>query len=189
MKTAHFTRYLLAILLILPATLLSAEDAPTVKDLVETKDAVKVVKEIDATPAKGPHDEYGRSTPRSSVLHLAKALIDKDFEAAVNYMDLRNLPFTVNEEVGAELARKLYIVASRTMIVDYEAISDDPNGDLEDGLPSYRDRVTTIKTSEGPVDILMQRVPRGDGVFIWKLSNATARESAIAERAPTPTER
>ena len=173
MKMAHFTRYLLAILLILPTTLLSAEDAPTVKELVEKKDAEKAVELIDAVPAKGPHDEYGRSTPRSSVLHLAKILMDKDFEAAVNYMDLRNLPFTIDEESGAELARKLYIVALRTMIIDYESISDDPKGDLDDGLPSYRDRVTTIKTSEGPVDILMQRVPRGDGVFIWKLSNAT----------------
>ena len=40
-------------------------------------------------------------------------------------------------------------------------------------MPSFRDRITTVKTKSGPVDILMQRVPRGDGVFIWKISNAT----------------
>jgi MscS family membrane protein len=88
-------------------------------------------------------------------------------------MDLRNLPFTLHEEDGPNLARKLLIVAERSMVVDYEAISNDPDGHLDDGLPSYRDRVTAVKTSEGLVDILMQKVPRGDGVFIWKLSNAT----------------
>jgi MscS family membrane protein len=183
MKMAHFTRYILAMLLILPTTLFSAEDAPTIKELVETnKDADKAVELIDATPAKGPHDDYGRSTPRSSVLHFARTLIERDFEAAVNYMDLRNLPFTIDEDSGAELARKLYIVASRTMIIDYEAISDEPKGDLNDGLPSYRDHVTTVKTNEGPVDILMQRVPRGDGVFIWKLSNATVSQIPALEK-------
>ena len=40
-------------------------------------------------------------------------------------------------------------------------------------MPSYRDRIATLKTKDGPVDILMQRIPRGDGVFIWKISNAT----------------
>jgi MscS family membrane protein len=124
-------------------------------------------------PVKGPYDEFGRTTPRSTVMRLAKTLIDYDFDTAVNYLDLRNLPFTVSEADGPELARKLLIIAQRSMMVDYESISDDPAGHLDDGLPSYRDRITTIKTSDGPVDILVQRVPRGDGVFVWKLSNAT----------------
>jgi MscS family membrane protein len=59
------------------------------------------------------------------------------------------------------------------MTIDFEEISDDPLGHKDDGLPSYRDRITTLKTKAGPVDILMQRVPRGDGVSVWKISNAT----------------
>ena len=59
------------------------------------------------------------------------------------------------------------------MTIDFEDLSDDPLGHMDDGLPRYRDRITTVKTKNGPVDILMQRVPRGDGVFIWKISNAT----------------
>ncbi|MBE9560620.1 MAG: mechanosensitive ion channel family protein, partial [Proteobacteria bacterium] len=93
---------------------------------------------------------------------------------AVNYLDLRNLPFSLEEELdGQDLVKKLIIVAKRAMTVHFEELSDDPLGHKDDGLPSYRDRITTLKTKAGPVDILMQRVPRGDGVFVWKISNST----------------
>ena len=170
---ARILNTLLALLFVLPSTLYAADDAPTLKQIVEKADVEKAAENIETKPVKGPLDEYGRTTPRSSTMGLARALSARDFDTAVNYMDLRNLPFTIDEADGPELARQLLIVADRSMIVDYEAISDDPDGHLDDGLPSYRDRITSIKTSEGMVDILMQKVPRGDGVFIWKLSNAT----------------
>ena len=159
--------------LITPSAVHPVDEPPTLKQIVEKSDVEQIAGTVDTKAAIGPPDEYGRTTPRSSTLGLARALEKMDFETAVQYMDLRNLPFSVKEVDGPVLARKLLIVADRSMIVDYEAISDDPDGHAEDGLPSYRDRITTIKTSEGLVDILMQRVPRGDGVFIWKLSNAT----------------
>lgn len=164
---------LFALLLALPMSLYAVNDAPTLKEIVEKDDATELAEGVKKTTLKGPLDEHGRTTPRSSTMGLARALKELDFETAVHYMDLRNLPFTIDEADGPELARKLLIVADRSMVVDYESISDDPKGHLDDGLPSYRDRITTIKTREGLVDIMMQRVPRGDGVFIWKLSNAT----------------
>lgn len=167
------TGFLLLFALTLPAALPAADNAPKLKEVVEKQDVESTVDKADTTIPKGPYDEFGRSTPRSSVMRLARALAAYDFNTAVHYMDLRNLPFTVNEADGPELARKLLIVAARSMLIDYESISNEPEGHTDDGLPSYRDRVATIKTSEGPVDILMQRVPRGDGVSIWKLSNAT----------------
>ena len=157
----------------------SAEaDAPTIKELADQKEAEeKVIKELTDAPVSGPHDEYNRSTPRSSLLALADAIKDKDFERAVNYLDLRNLPFSMDKKKGAQnapnLVKKLVVVASRAMTISLEDLSDDPLGHKDDGLPAYRDRITTMKTKNGPVDILMQRVPRGDGVFIWKISNAT----------------
>lgn len=164
---------LFALLFALPSTLSAVEEAPTLKEIVEKSDVTKVVDKTDKKPAKGPTDEYGRTTPRSSTVGLASALGEMDFDRAVRYMDFRNLPFSINQADGPELARKLLIIADRSMVIDWEAISDDPDGHTDDGLPKYRDRVTTIKTSQGPVDIVMQKVPRGDGVSIWKLSNAT----------------
>lgn len=153
-------------------------DAPTIKELAEKKETEdKVIKELTAAPVAGPHDEHNRTTPRSSLLALADAVVAKDYERAVNHLDLRNLPFSTDDQqlnlTGADLAKKLSIVARRAMTISLEDLSNDPLGHNDDGLPSYRDRITTIKTANGPVDILMQRVPRGDGVFIWKVSNAT----------------
>jgi MscS family membrane protein len=151
------------------------QNVPTIKDLAEKqKSDDETLKKLAEAPVAGPYDEFNRSTPRSSLIALALLVKDKNYEDAVNYLDLRNLPFTVEEDVnGPELVRKLEIVANRTWTVDFEDLSDDPMGHKDDGLPSYRDRITTMKTSNGPVDILMQRVPRGDGVFVWKISNAT----------------
>ena len=153
-------------------------EAPTIKDLADKQKAEEdVIKKLAEAPVAGPHDEYGRSTPRSSLLALAAAIKEKDFERAVNYLDLRNLPFSVDKEQssqnGPELVRKLSVVANRAMTIDLENLSADPLGNKDDGLPSYRDRIATMKTKDGPVDILMQRIPRDDGVFIWKISNAT----------------
>jgi len=153
-------------------------EAPTIKDLAEKKEAEeKVIKALIEAPVAGPHDEYNRSTPRSSLLALSLAIREKDYKRAVNYLDLRNLPFSLGDSAGTlngvELIKKLSIVARRALTIDLEALSDDPLGHKDDGLPSYRDRITKVKTRNGTVELLMQRVPRGDGAFIWKISNAT----------------
>ena len=149
--------------------------APTLKDLAEKQKAdEEVFKKLVEAPVSGPHDEFNRSTPRSSLISLSVAIREKNYERAANYLDLRNLPFSLDNELdGGELVRKLEIVAKRAMVIDLEDLSDDPLGHKDDGMPAYRDRITTMKTKAGNVDILMQRVPRGDGVSIWKISNAT----------------
>ncbi|MBN4063381.1 mechanosensitive ion channel family protein [Cardiobacterium sp. AH-315-I02] len=149
--------------------------APTIKDLAEKQKAEEATfKKLVEAPVSGPYDEYSRSTPRSSLIAFALAVREQNYERAVNYLDLRNLPFSLGAELdGQALVKKLIIVAKRSMTIDFEELSDDPLGHKDDGLPSFRDRITTMKTKAGPVDILMQRIPRGDGVFIWKISNAT----------------
>ena len=163
--------------IVAPAEIKDLPAAPTLKDLAEQHKAEQeVFKRLAEAPVTGPYDEYNRSTPRSSLIGLALAVKDDDLERAVNYLDLRNLAFSTDleEEIdGIDLVKKLLIVAKRAMAVDFEELSDDPKGHPDDGLPSYRDRITTMKTKDGPVDILMQRVPRGDGVYVWKISNAT----------------
>lgn len=149
--------------------------APSLKELAEKqKSDEETLRKLVEAPVAGPYDEYNRSTPRSSLISVSLAVRELDYERAVNYLDLRNLPFSLEEEVdGIELVKKLVIVAKRAMRIDFEDMSDDPLGHQGDGLPAYRDRITTLKTKQGPVDILMQRVPRGDGEFIWKISNST----------------
>lgn len=175
----QFKITLILICLSIPGTTYSVEtETLTVKELAEKSQAAEeVIKALEEAPVSGPYDEHNRSTPRASILGLAKAIKTKDYEHATNFLDLRNLAFSdeqKNKNLDAQsLVKKLSIVASRAMKIDIEDLSDDPLGHKNDGLPSYRDRITSMNTNNGPVDILIQRVPRGDGVFIWKISNAT----------------
>ena len=120
----------------------------------------------------GPADEYGRGVPRSAMLGFLLACREGDYERAAAYLDLRRLDAKERGR-GAVLARQLKFVLDQELWVEIERLSQQPEGYPGDGLPSYRDRVGTIHTEEGPVEVLLQRVPRGDGVSIWKISSAT----------------
>ena len=136
--------------------------------------AEKSIKEKTLTA--GPVDEFERGTPHSSVKGFFKAARGGDYERAAQYLDLRNLPRWIDKNEGPELARQLKIALDQTLWVDLEQVSADPKGNIEDGLSPRRESLGGIKTPEKTVDILLQRVPREDGVLIWKFSNRTVAE-------------
>jgi MscS family membrane protein len=121
----------------------------------------------------GPVDEYDRGSPRSSVKGYFKATRDGDYKRAAQYLDIRNLPGWMAYIENSELARQLKIVLDRTLWVDLDLISDDPAGSREDGLHAKREIIGRIKTPTETIDIIMQQVPREDGIYIWKFSNRT----------------
>ena len=124
----------------------------------------------------GPADEFDRGVPRSSLKGYLKAARDGDFERASQYLDFRYLPDSIDKSQGPQLARQLKIALDKVLWFDLEAVSAHPDGFADDGLPPNRDIIGRVKTPEKTVDILMQRVPRGDGVYIWKFSNQTVAE-------------
>jgi len=148
--------------------------APTIIEALELEDRDVTPEQEVALFALGPADEFNRGVPRSTILALRKAVANKDYERAINYFDFRNLPFSIEEQGGKEgLIRKLRIIAKQTLMLNLTTLSTDPGGHTDDGLPSYRDRVAVVNTPNGPVELYLQLVPRGDGVSIWKVSNAT----------------
>lgn len=123
-----------------------------------------------------PEDELDRGTPRRSLRGFLTATQDRDFETAAEYLDLRNLPSRMKTTDGPTLAHGLSIVIARQIWIDFAEISDDPDGVGGDGLPGYRDRFGEIESHDEVITLLLQRVPRGDGEFIWKISNKTVGE-------------
>jgi len=121
----------------------------------------------------GPEDDYDRGVPRSSMKRFLEAARNGDFENAAQHLDLRNLSSETRNTPEAELAREFKIILDRGLWIDLELLSDHPNGYENDGLPSYRDLLGQIETEKKTYNLLLQRVPRGDGVSIWKISNAT----------------
>ena len=128
------------------------------------------------TPAGAPDDEFNRGTPRSTVHGYAKATRERNFEQAAQYLDLSNLPPELEGYTGAELARQLRIAAGRKLYVDPDRLSNSPAGDTADLLPEGRDRVGQITGQTKTYDILLQRVPREDGAYIWKFAGSTVAD-------------
>lgn len=178
MKIFFINCLIILVTLFVPSYIIADDEVtPSLVEVSEKKEVqAKIIEELKEEPTKGPYDEFNRITPRSSLLNLAKSLKQKDLDRAINYLDFRNLPFTTEEYDSPQLTRKLGIIGKRAMNIDLTAISNEPEGNQDDGLPSYRDRITTLDTKNGRIDILMQRVPRRDGVFIWKIANVTVAQ-------------
>ncbi|MEE8508847.1 MAG: hypothetical protein V3T07_07270, partial [Myxococcota bacterium] len=141
-------------------TVASAQEPPAVEAPAEVEE-----------PA-GPADAYNRGVPRSAMRGFLEACREGDYDRASEYLDLRRLD-AKKREGRAVLARQLKFVLDQELWVELEHLSQQPEGHAGDGLPSTRDRVGTLHTEEGLVDVLLQRVPRGDGVSIWKISSDT----------------
>lgn len=141
---------------------------PTVKKALQTRAQIITPETI----AGVPEDEFNRGTPRTSVLGFLQATRERDYERAAQYLDL-------SAEVGArgpELSRQLRIVLGRELWVDVGSLSQSPEGDLNDRLAEGRDRIGRIAGRTKSYDIVLQRVPREDGVSIWKFAGSTVAE-------------
>jgi len=124
-------------------------------------------------PVSVPFDEFDRGTPSRSADGFLAAVDEGDYERAAEYLDLRNLRGAASGVDGPELARRLFVVVRRATWIDIDELVDDPDGRQQDGLPAYRDSIGVVVDDDKEVRLFMQKVPRGDGVSIWKVSNAT----------------
>jgi MscS family membrane protein len=186
---------LLAAFVLLVGGTVHAQEEPTLKDVLgdeevpeEAPEATQPAPQAPPTPAAaappaGPVDDFDRGVPRTSLRGFFEAGDAGDWERAAEYLDLRNLPKQMRPPDGPTLARHFKVALDRTLWVAMATVSMDPGGHKDDGLPAYRDRVGVIDTPEGKIEILMQRVPREDGVSIWKISNHTVKDIPLLWKA------
>jgi MscS family membrane protein len=162
MKIHHIITSVISVILMVAVGMVQAQETQPESTAVTAPVAV-----VD----KGPEDALGRGNPHDSIIGYLEAANAFKWEKAAEYLDLRNLPEDVAELGGPELARQFNHVLSRAVWFDDYSVTEAADGVQGDGLPAYRDELLTVNTSEGPVPIWLQQVPRGDGAKIWKLSN------------------
>ena len=158
-------------------TSLAAEtdsEKPRLKHIMGKPSAGAV--EVERTAPGIPDDALGRGTPRSSVRGFLSAAKDRDYARAAEYLDLRSLPADAGGSEGPELARQLRIVLDQTLWIDVDSLSTDPEGDQKDNLSVVRERVGRISAEGKTYDLYLQRVPRGDGAYIWKFADLTVEQ-------------
>src|SRR5438132_9616847 len=125
-----------------------------------------------AEPAR-PAAALGPEVPRGAMARFLAACREGHYARAAEYLNLRQLPQSVRAQRGAELARELETVLDRALWVDLDRLSDQPEGDPEDGLPALRDSLGTIETTTGPVEVLIERVSQPGGPPVWKIAAST----------------
>lgn len=124
-------------------------------------------------PAAPPAPSLDRTTPRGAVTGYLVAARAGDFTKAASYLDLGPVPAARRKSEGPELARQLKVVLDRTLWVDVEALSKDPAGRQDDGLPTNRDLVGVIDTAQGPVEVFVDRSGRSEQGRVWEISAST----------------
>ncbi len=150
------------------------DPAISARELIEA--AQKADELVEEKSSSDPDGIKSRTTPMAAMLSLRNAIRQEDYEAAGEFLDRRYLDEELEQYSDIELIRALGFVFGRQNIIDITRLSDQPEGDLDDGLPSYRDRIGTVRLSTGDVPIYLQRVPDGSGGRVWKLSNATVAQ-------------
>ena len=159
--------------LLLAAALTSLVFAPVILALQDETEPPAQALAQDIVEDVAFKDNLGRDTPRSSFIGFLMTTERFDFETAAEYIDLRNLPRSVREYSGQELARQLDFIIKRGMKIDTTHLSKKPTGQVVDGLPDYRDELGHLVSNDGEQVLYMQKVPGLDDNFIWKISNAS----------------
>ena len=153
-----------------PAEVEVAPDA-SMRDILESEEQVdKLVQEKSESSPKG---ELRGITPLEAMLALREEMRAERIDRAAQFLDMRYLPESMDEWEPEDLLKALSYVFGQQNIIDIARLSDDIQGERNDGLPSYRDQVGTVVISTGEVPIYLQRVPDGQGGKVWKISNAT----------------
>ncbi len=136
----------------------------------------KLAEQLTAEGSERKFFPAAARTPLEATLGFRKYMQAGDYATAAQYLDLRYIPENVAAVDPEKLARALAFVWNQQNVLDLTAISDNPNGHLDDELPEYRDEIGLVQMSDGVIPIYVQHVPDGEGGQVWRISNATVAQ-------------
>ena len=141
------------------------------RELIEAaQQAEKLVEERSSTD---PDAIRRQDTPLAAMLGLREAMERKDYESIGQYLDRRYTDERLQGISDKNLLRALSYVWGQQNVMNIASLSDEPEGHLDDGLPSYRDQMGVVQLLNEDIPVYLQRVPDGKGGRVWKISNAT----------------
>ena len=123
---------------------------------------------LPAEQGKAPEDPLGRSTPQGTVIGFLKAATQEDFDRALQYLDTKKKGPDAQKMIHA-----LRVILERGSSGKLTMLSAKPEGHLDDGLPPNKERIGTVETSSGSLDLLLERIQRGSSPPIWLFSAET----------------
>ncbi len=148
-----------------------------------------------AATAVAPEDPLKRTSPRSAIYAFLQAARAGNLSLAAEYLDLRRIPASQRETRGPELARELAELLNGNSQFEVGKLSNDPSGNLTDGLPAFTDKLASFDLNGQTITLEMDRVSREE-LNIWLVtSESVARipqlvalvgESPMEKKLPAP---
>ncbi|SDS55446.1 MscS family membrane protein [Halopseudomonas xinjiangensis] len=128
-----------------------------------------------APPASVPEDPLGRTTPRGAFSGYIHAMAEESYDEAAEYLDLSGLPRRIARQGGAEIARRLRIALDQGGDVQPSvALSDQPEGKLNDGLAPRMERIGSVTLQGEVVPLYLERTEETDEP-LWRVSSETLK--------------
>ena len=150
------------------ALLLSALAQPIVAQLPGSQAQKSEPSQKSEATTQPITDSLGRSTPRGTLMGFLRA-VDKNDASAVRYLQV-----TAGESPQAlDSARDLRNLIDRYLKQPLAKVSDSPDGTLNDGLPTNRERVGPLIIGDRTADITLVRVTDPQAGPIWLISSQT----------------
>lgn len=115
-------------------------------------------------------DPLGRSTPQGTVFGFVKSASQGDYDQALQYLDTKIMGIRARQLTDA-----VQVVLERGFSGKLAMLSNKPEGYLDDNLPPSKERVGTVKTPSGSLEILLERVQRGNNPPVWLFSAETLK--------------
>ena len=123
-----------------------------------------------AEPEIAYDDPLGRSTPQGTVFGFIKSASQGNYDQALQYLDTK-----ITGIRAQKLVDGLRVILESGFSGKTAMLSNKPEGYLDDNLPPSKERVGTVKTSSGSLDILLERVQRGNSPPLWFFSAETLK--------------
>jgi MscS family membrane protein len=124
-----------------------------------------------AEPEVAYTDPLGRSTPQGTVFGFVKSAAQGNYDQALQYLDTKITGIRARTLVDA-----VQVILERGFSGKLAILSSKPEGNLEDNLPPSKERIGAVETPSGSLDILLERVQRGNNPPIWLFSAETLKK-------------
>lgn len=160
----------------------SSKDKPTATHVAPS--ATTPAAGPTASPT-GPIDSIGRETPRSAMIGLWMYGAQQDFTRAARYLQ----PTPGQDTDLPRRARELQALRSH-FEGDIALLSDEPNGDVEPGLPLGHVRAGVLIVGDTTTDVILVRADDPASGKIWTISKETVAKipelyAQMQSEAPT----
>jgi MscS family membrane protein len=115
-------------------------------------------------------DPLGRNTPQGTVFGFVKSAAQGNYDQALQYLDTKITGIRARQLINA-----LQLILERGFSGRLAMLSSKPEGSLDDNLPPSKERVGKVEAPSGSLEILLERVQRGNKPAIWLFSAETLK--------------